>query len=252
FHRLWARLLAVAFLVPFIYFLVRGTFQRSMILPMFYLFLLGGLQGFIGWIMVKSGLNPDDLYVSHYRLAIHFLTALVLLCYTLWFALRLLLPFSIFPSSRSLLIFPWILVPLLILQLIYGAFMAGLKAAAVAPTWPSLNGHWWISLQGVALTSDPLAVQFIHRLLAYLMVLIHVFWWWRVRQVAASSHQKRFLHLPVYLVLVQLGLGIATVLFSGNRHSLLVWGTLHQFSAMLLVLAWMTILYVQFVLRPAR
>ena len=88
-HRLWGRFIGVVFLVPFIIFLLQNRFRKEMIKPMIILFLLGGLQGVIGWIMVQSGLNDEDLYVSHIRLAIHFMAALILLVYTFWFALKL-------------------------------------------------------------------------------------------------------------------------------------------------------------------
>ncbi|MGL6268400.1 MAG: COX15/CtaA family protein, partial [Chitinophagaceae bacterium] len=86
FHRVWARLIGLVFLVPFIYFIRKKMIGKEMVIPMIILFLLGALQGALGWIMVKSGLNEEDIYVSHIRLAIHFMAALGLLCYTLWFA----------------------------------------------------------------------------------------------------------------------------------------------------------------------
>src|SRR4030095_5119507 len=142
FHRLWARLIGVAFLIPFIIFLIQGRFKKEMVRPMIILFLLGALQGLVGWIMVMSGLNEENLYVSHYRLAIHFIFALGLICYTLWFALELMVPREQLVSDPSLRKFTLWVVAILILQLIYGAFMAGLKAATYAPTWPDINGNF--------------------------------------------------------------------------------------------------------------
>ena len=93
FHRLWARLIGVVFIIPFIIFIIQKRFKKEMIRPLLILFLLGALQGLVGWIMVQSGLEDSELlYVSHYKLAIHFILALGLLCYTLWFALKLLVP----------------------------------------------------------------------------------------------------------------------------------------------------------------
>ncbi|HEY0610399.1 MAG TPA: COX15/CtaA family protein, partial [Chitinophaga sp.] len=141
-HRDWARLMGIVFALPFIYFVAKKKINRSMVQPMLILFLLGALQGAIGWIMVKSGLNEENLYVSHIRLAIHFIAALLLLCYVLWFALKLSTPAKEMlytPSLRKLNI--WLLV-LLTLQLVYGAFMAGLHAAMAASTWPDINGMW--------------------------------------------------------------------------------------------------------------
>jgi cytochrome c oxidase assembly protein subunit 15 len=92
--------------------------------------------------MVMSGLNEENLYVSHYRLAIHFIFALGLICYTLWFALELLVTPGRACSQSSLRRFTVWLIGILILQLMYGAFMAGLKAATYAPTWPDINGNF--------------------------------------------------------------------------------------------------------------
>src|SRR5688500_13160180 len=91
FHRVWARLIGVVFIIPFIVFIIQKRFKKEMIRPLIILFLLGALQGLVGWIMVQSGLEDSELlYVSHYKLAIHFILALGLLCYTLWFAFDLL------------------------------------------------------------------------------------------------------------------------------------------------------------------
>ena len=90
FHRLWARLLGVVFAIGFVYFLVKKYFDKQMILPLVILFILGAAQGLVGWIMVASGLNDTELYVNHIKLAMHFMAALLLLVYTICFALQLL------------------------------------------------------------------------------------------------------------------------------------------------------------------
>src|SRR3954470_16656951 len=91
-HRFWARLMGVVFLIPFIVFIIQGRFKRDMVRPLIILFLLGALQGRVGWIMVASGLTGDAVYVKPTRLALHFIFALGLLSYTFWFALQLLVP----------------------------------------------------------------------------------------------------------------------------------------------------------------
>ena len=91
FHRVWARLMGLVFLTGFIYFLAKKKFNKTMIRPMVILFLLGALQGAIGWLMVKSGLVPEKYFVGHIELTTHFIAALGLLCYTFWFALTLLI-----------------------------------------------------------------------------------------------------------------------------------------------------------------
>src|ERR1043165_7472099 len=117
-HRLWARLIGVAFLIPFVIFLIQKRFKQEMVKPMIILFLLGALQGLVGWIMVMSGLNEENLYVSHYRLAIHFILALGLICYTLWFALELLVPRDELVTNPSVRRFTIWLIAVLVLHLI--------------------------------------------------------------------------------------------------------------------------------------
>jgi len=259
-HRLWGRLIGIVFLIPFIVFLIRKRFTKDMINPMLILFLLGALQGAIGWIMVKSGLNDENLYVSHIRLAIHFIAALGLLVYTYWFALRLLVGSEQKPvsySSQNLL--HWI-IGLLILQLIYGAFMAGLKAATAAPTWPDINGAYFpgsiTTYQGKegtffqALVNNPITVHFIHRNLAYLLSILIVVWTIKNAKVKSSRLFNRFKWTPIFLVFVQISLGIAAVLTSLQKTQqhwgMFEWNAqLHQITGMLLLLSLVTILFLQ-------
>ncbi|HEX2608127.1 MAG TPA: COX15/CtaA family protein [Flavisolibacter sp.] len=251
-HRLWGRVIGIVFLIPFLIFLIEKRFSKEMIRPMVILFLLGGLQGLIGWLMVKSGLNDENLYVSHIRLAIHFIAALGLLVYTFWFALQLLTPAQqrvYRPASRS---FVSALIVILVIQLIYGAFMAGLKAAPAAPTWPDINGSYGPGAYqhfgersysfASALVNSPLMVHFIHRNLAYLLTLLIVVWSFARQQGTGSSAYRKVRWLPLILVLVQVTLGVVTVLTSPHRIPQ-KWGAfewnaqLHQFTAMLLLLS---------------
>lgn len=241
FHRLWARLIAVAFAIPFVVFIVQKRFRKDMIAPMLILFLGGALQGAIGWIMVQSGLNENDISVSHYRLAIHFIAAMALICYAVWFALKLLVPPREIVSNNGLRNFTSSLIVLLIVQLIYGAFMAGMKAGVVAPSWPTINGEWIPSQTKGTIFNDPLLVQFIHRMLAYLLFVLVIIWWVRSRAINTGNLFKTYRILPLLLVVLQVVIGIFTVLHSPKRFDLLWLGTIHQFVAMLLLLClvWM-------------
>ncbi len=242
FHRLWARLIAVAFAIPFLIFLVQRRFRREMISPLLILFGLGALQGLLGWLMVKSGLNEENVYVNHIRLAIHFIAAMVLVVYAWWFGLRLLVPSSGYTKAPALRKFTFLLLAVLTLQLIYGAFMAGLKAAVFAPTWPLINGGIWPagmnSGKGMAdLINNPITVQFIHRGLAYLLTILIVIWDQKARVVRPASNlfrASRF--IPLLVVIVQVTLGVFTVLYSPDRQLLLAIGVAHQFTGMLLLL----------------
>jgi cytochrome c oxidase assembly protein subunit 15 len=242
-HRLWARFIAVVFLIPFIIFLIQRRFKPEMIKPMIILFLLGLLQGLVGWIMVMSGLEDSDrVSVSHYKLAIHFILALVLIYYALWFALELLVPKDELVINPPLRKFTGWLMALLGIQLVYGAFMAGLKAAVYAPTWPDINGNF-IPRGGspssgiLKIFDNPLVVHFIHRNLAYLITLLIIIWYLNAIKVISNVLFKNTSWLPLALVLLQGVLGVFALLNSPDSKALIWLGVAHQFVAMLLLLS---------------
>lgn len=248
FHRLWARLLGVVFLVPFVIFLLQKRFSEAMIRPMVILFLLGGLQGLVGWIMVQSGLVGDNVSVNPFKLAIHFITALLLLCYTLWFAMKLLIRKEQQVQNQRLRKFTLVILVLLVLQLIYGAFMAGLHAALSAHTWPDINGTaipgmmfsrppWYANL-----ANNPITVQFIHRGLAYVITILILAWEWAAWKERGSMLFRKARVLPLLAVIAQVTLGILTVINS-TVHIPVALGVIHQFVAMLLLIVWIWMLY---------
>ncbi|MEI9944249.1 MAG: COX15/CtaA family protein [Chitinophagaceae bacterium] len=251
FHRLWARLIGVVFIIPFSVFIVQKRFRKEMIRPLLILFLLGILQGMVGWIMVQSGLEDSELiFVSHYKLAIHFVFALGLLCYTLWFALQILVPDQQLVINKPLRRFTGWLIALLTLQLIYGAFMAGLKAAPAAPTWPTINGSWWPSFysfgskefKGISFLFDnPVVIHFIHRNLAYLITFLIIIWCWKAYHSQATTLFTKTRWWPLLIVVTQVMLGIFTVLHAADADNFIWLGIAHQFFAMLLLLSltWM-------------
>jgi heme a synthase len=182
-HRFLARLVGVAFLVPFLFFLATGHIARALLPRLAGLLALGGVQGAIGWYMVRSGL-ADRTDVSQYRLALHLSLALLIFAGLLWTALSLgarrLDAGSLHPAQRRTAA---LVVGVTFLQIVAGAFVAGLKAGAGYNTWPLMEGRfvpdglgvmspWWINLFENATT-----VQFNHRMLAYALlavVLLHV------------------------------------------------------------------------------
>ena len=248
FHRFWARLIGVVFLIPFVIFLVQKRFRPSMVKPMIILFLLGALQGAVGWIMVASGLTGDAIYVKPTRLALHFIFAMGLLCYTFWFALTLLVPPSQKQSNKG--IAKWIIASLsvLVLQFIYGALMAGHKAATAAPTWPDINGsiippNMMRSEEGILnLIDNRITIHFIHRGLAYLLLFMVLYFSWRLLKMQTGKLLSAIKFLPAILVLLQVVLGILSVLNSlkivPNQWGIFEWmAQLHQLVAMFLLLA---------------
>ena len=252
-HREWARSLFVVFVIGFIYFLVKKYFDRKMIRPFIILFLLGGLQGLIGWVMVASGLNDEHLYVDHIKLSIHFISAMILACYTLWFALQLLIPDEQRVTDKKLHADTLALIILLFIQLTYGSFMAGLKAAMSAPSWPKINDDWIPkSMLTDSYISNVLNVQFIHRGIAYLLLVFLVWWFVKTIRTAKEQHSSLLLKTsmwPMILVALQVALGIFTVLTAntiqpGKFGTFEILAELHQMVAMILLMALMVNLYV--------
>lgn len=247
FHRLWARTLGFVFAIPFIYFLVKKYFNKDMILPFVGMFVLGGLQGAIGWIMVKSGLVGDAIYVRPTKLAFHFVFAMILACYVLWFALQLLVPKADKIYNPTLKYLYGTIFIVLLLQLVYGALMAGNKAATAAATWPTINGDWVPagmnhSASGHPLLENRITIHFIHRGIAYLLGILIIAAAFVSAQAKNSSPTfKKYRLFPLVLVLLQIVLGICTVLVSPGivpNH----WGIfenlaeIHQLVAMFLLM----------------
>ncbi len=248
FHRLWARAIGLVFTIGFVWFLVKKHFKKEMVTPLLILFLLGALQGAIGWIMVASGLTGDAVYVKPTRLALHFVFALGLLCYTFWFALKLLVGPSQGVTSPKLRKWNSILLVILSFQLLYGALMAGHKAATVAPTWPTINGQW---LPDNLLAKQPLAVNFIdntllihfiHRGLAYMLILCILVFTIGLYRVGVGKLLSKIRWIPLVLVLVQVVLGILTLFESKGiipgQWGLFEWmAQAHQLTGMFLLLS---------------
>ena len=236
-HRVIGRFIGLVFVIPFVYFLLRKQLTKSTIKKCLILLAMGGFQGFLGWFMVKSGLvdKPD---VSHYRLAMHLTTAFLTFAYTFWVALDL-----IFPSKKQIntrfrnLIRVGLVI--LVIQIIWGAFVAGLDAGWIHNHWPLMNDGELIH-QSVTTEQEPLwrnfiegksGVQFIHRYLAYIVVGIIGFIWFKARKNKTTALQQKGINLLLILVVVQFVLGVLTlVLFVP------VWlGVLHQVTAFILL-----------------
>lgn len=249
FHRLWGRLIGLVFFIPFAYFLVTRRVSKPVALKLFGLFLLGGLQGFIGWFMVQSGL-VDRTDVSHYRLALHLGMALVLYGLLVWIALGLLDPAPAAHRAQaagSIRRHGWLALGLLAVTIVWGAFVAGTNAGMVYNTWPSMDGHlvppdmWHLAPAWLNLVENVAAIQFAHRWLAVLTAGVVLALAWRIQRQADMDARTRTVALALAGgILLQVALGIATLLAAvpvslGAAHqggaivviTLLVW-TLHQ------------------------
>lgn len=241
-HRLLGRLLGLAYFVPLLVFLVRRQVRGRLAAQLGLGFVLGGLQGAVGWWMVKSGLSENP-YVSHYRLATHLGLALIVLGYLWWIRLTLTAPAPARPVPRlhrAALLF----LAALALQILYGAFVAGLNAGFFFNTFPLMGGHWrppgLTVLEPLArnLADNAVAVQFIHRWLGVALAAATVLLW-RSGARAADEAQRRVLVMVVQLTLLQVTLGIVTLILAVP-----VWlGVAHQVNAALLLLAVVTLIH---------
>ncbi len=259
FHRLWARLVGIVFIIGFVWLLYKRKLKSEMIMPLLILFFLGLLQAAIGWIMVASGLNGDAIYVKPTKLALHFIFALVLISYSFWFSLKLLFPSTRFRNSKRIWGFSIGLVALVFFQLLYGALMAGNKAAAVAPSWPTINGDWFpaqlFSQSPFMLNfiANKIMIHFIHRNLAYLILLAIIIWTMSLFRSGLIRSQRTRLLFPLALVLIQVLLGICALIASpgivANKWVAFDWfALLHQLNGMLLLFS---LIYAIYVLRPS-
>ncbi len=240
-HRLWGRLIGVAFAVPFAYFLLRGRIPWRLAPRLAGLFALGALQGALGWYMVESGLS-ERIEVSQYRLAAHLALAVMIYAATLWVALDLLWPRAAPPLDRR-----WVLLRrgatavlgLVLVTLIAGAFVAGLRAGYLDNTFPLMEGSfvppdyaplapWWRSW-----FEDPTTAQFDHRLLAELTWAAVAALWLYGWRIALPGRARAALHALAALATLQAGLGIATLLLVVP----LPLAVAHQAGALLLVTA---------------
>ena len=237
-HRLLGRLIGLAFLLPLIWFIVRRKVDAALTPRLLGIFLLGGVQGFVGWWMVSSGL-VDDPRVSHVRLSIHLGLAFLIFGAMFWTALdllsnevrerldRSLAPVASFASILSVVIFVMVLS---------GGLVAGTRAGYAYNTFPLMNGHvfppeyfllspWWDNfLHNMA------TVQFNHRLIAWALLFLIPVLWWRAWRAGVRGQLGLPLDLLMLMLLVQVGLGIATLL----QRVPVVLGTAHQAGALVL------------------
>jgi cytochrome c oxidase assembly protein subunit 15 len=255
FHRLWGRAIGFVFLIGFVGFLINKSFKKEMITPFIVLFVLGALQGLIGWIMVASGLTGDAVYVKPTRLAMHFTMALLLLCYTCWFAFQLRIDPTQRFDGKKLRQTNLLLLVLLFVQLLYGALMAGHKAANIAATWPTINGDW---IPGTLFSHQPfllnfidntILVHFIHRGLAYLILFIIIVWSVRLFKTNGTKMFNSVKKWPLIIVWMQVLLGIASIISSAGiipgKWGLFEWmAQLHQLGGMMLLLSLIMVFYI--------
>lgn len=238
-HRLLGRLIGLVFFLPFVFFLLKKWLYQPFIWRGSLLFILGGLQGVVGWIMVKSGL-VDEPRVDHLRLTLHLGLALFVLGLTFWYYLRLTHPLS---KDHTQTVFPkyhgarW-LVSLISMQILSGGMVAGLKAGFAFNTWPTMNGAmmpksmWAYDSFTQNFFENPVFVQFFHRWFAILVAIYCLVFGLLNWAKPLPMLLKRARVALVVLVVIQVLLGIGTLVMRVPVSL----ASLHQFGAVLLLL----------------
>lgn len=236
-HRVLGRLIGVAFLVPFLIFVALGRITRSMIPRFAAMFVLGGLQGLMGWFMVMSGL-VDRPSVSQYRLTAHLLLAVFIYAFILWSALSLWRGTERGPDDRAALHrFGWLATAVVLLMIASGGFVAGTRAGFVYNTFPLMAGAWvpdgiWSLAPGWRnLFENVITIQFLHRALAVVVALVIGAYWLRSQRLPRGDPGRLTAGLMLAVLGAQLALGISTLVYKVP----LVLGAAHQAGAIALL-----------------
>ncbi len=236
-HRTIGRLIGLVFLIPFSVMIVLKKLDSKWIKRLLIMFILGALQGILGWFMVKSGL-VENPYVSHYRLAAHLILAFILMGYIFWSIMDLLQPGERMNGSRSMISLSWIFLGLVLVQVKIGAFTAGLKAGFAFNTFPKMGDNW-LPPGSFALTpalrnfsDNPFFVQFLHRTIGWILLVYISFVWYLLRNQTQSVHQSNALKMVSTWIIIQFLLGVLTLILVVP----LSFAILHQVGSMILFL----------------
>ena len=238
-HRFLGRLIGISFLIPLIYFTYRTSFK--LMINLYMIFFLICFQGFIGWYMVSSGLvNRVD--VSHYRLAVHLMVAFIILSFILWNYLNL--KDLEFPKKNINFFLSLVLLLIVYLQITIGAFVSGMDAGTIYNTWPMMGLNYFpndndlSNLFSISVFNDPSLVQFLHRNLAYLIIIFYIYIFFKI-----YTNKLTRLYGPINLVglflIVQVILGVLTLLNGAQIYL----ASMHQISSIFLVSSCVYFLY---------
>ncbi len=258
-HRLWARSMGFIFLIPFIFFVARGWLSSVMIKRLLVVFLLAGLVGVFGWIMVASGL-VDRPWVNAYKLSLHLGLALLVLGYLLWVTLQYRFPKAVGDVQRSKAMRYFII--LIGLQIFLGGIMSGVKASLVYPEWPDYKGAIWptVLLDGSAWSVDNFVnydespmlaalVQFLHRSIGYVLIISILYMYYRYKVSWKSMGLQHAPRMLIILLITQIVLGVGVLLKSIGTVPVGL-GVAHQMVAIAIL---MTAVYIHyFGMKPSK
>jgi len=238
-HRFLGRLIGISFLLPLIFFSIKEGFKK-----LFYLYIIFFLicfQGFIGWYMVSSGLI-DRVDVSHFRLSIHLIIAFIIISLILWGYLKLKIRNIVYEKINFY--YPAIFLVLIFCQIIMGAFVSGMDAGQIYNTWPLMGSNYFpddsnfFDLLKVSVFSNPSLVQFLHRNVAYVIVL---FYFIILFKIYKNKLLKLFIPIKIVgvILFIQVILGILTLLYGAQIYL----ASMHQICSIFLVGSVVYLLY---------
>lgn len=237
-HRLLARAVSLIFFLPLVFFLYKKYIDRKNIFFYILIFFLFLFQGFLGWYMVKSGLSVN-IDVSHFRLAAHLSGAIIIIALIYWSYLNLEnqnLTIKNFDNNGVV----FLLVFLIFIQIIFGAFTSGLDAGYIYQTWPLMNLHFvadevsFGSFFSAEIFFDRAHIQLVHRLNAYVIFFIFVYLYFK-----SFKELKKLLYVPFFFLLLQIILGILTLVSGVNIYL----AALHQLTSILLVMSFLSLIF---------
>ena len=243
-HRVIGRIIGLFFLIPLLYFHFSKKIEKKYMLPCYFIFILIVVQGIVGWYMVKSGL-VNEVTVSHYRLSLHLLLALIIISTTFWVLMNKLMmtykKFFIFNKENFFFLF---LIFLIFFQVVLGAFVSGLDAGKIYQTWPMMGQSYFpndfVGLKFISFFdfNNHSLIQFYHRNMAYILSIYIIFFSFFIYD---KSRPKMFIHIiliNIFLIL-QISLGILTLVSNLNIYI----ASAHQITSVLLVLASINLYY---------
>ena len=235
-HRLLGRIIGLLYFIPLIYFTFKKLIKKDSLISLYLILFLILFQGFVGWYMVQSGLT-ENTDVSHYRLALHLLLAFIIFILLLWNYLKYKNQ-QIFNGNKKLPFYlPIFFIIFLLFQIFFGALVSGLDAGKIYNTWPLMNQNFFPDdsnikdLFSIKVFEEPAIVQFIHRNIAYFIILLFSFIATVIYRNKDLVYLKNTILLIFVLLLLQTILGILTVL-SGAQ---IILASMHQIGSILLI-----------------
>ena len=235
FHRILGRIIGLLFFIPFIFYIIKKKLNKYLLKKLTGISILILLQGFIGWYMVKSGLT-ENVSVSHYRLSLHLITAFIIFSSLIWIYMN-----HYYETNKNFFLINFqfihlkILLFLIFLQIIIGAFVSGLDAGKVYQTWPLMNGGYFPSDNFIANLfnfKDPSFVQFLHRNIAYIIFILSVYIGIFIYKKKIKTLYNSYL-IFILFILTQILIGIFVLVSNVNIY----FASLHQISSIFLIVS---------------